>query len=288
MADVLEIPKRPTRNFLREDFKVTSWDVLKPHFESLLERNIDSAEALKKWFLDRSELESVIAEDLAWRYIQMTCFTENETYRKHYQDFIENIQPQIAPVSDKLNKKAADSIHLDSLSEKQGYDIMIRSLRKEIEIFREENVALFTEINTETQKYAQINGAMTVEMEGKELTLQQAAVFLMSTDRDKREEAYRKITARRLKDKDVLDELFSKLIRLRHQVAVNASFENFRDYMFKALGRFDYTPQDCFDFHDAIAHEVVPILNELSSERKKIYRTVYCQVTGEQTVPDDM
>ena len=268
MADILEIPKRPIRKFLGEDFKVTSWDVLKPHFEALLERKIDSVEDLKKWFLDRSELESVIAEDLAWRYIQMTCFTENEEFRKHYQYFIENIQPQIAPVSDKLNKKAADSRFLDALSKIQGYDIMIRSLRKEIEIFREENVPLYTEINIETQKYAQMNGAMMVEMEGKELTLQQAAVFLMSTDRTKREEAYQKITERRLKDKDVLDELFSKLINLRHRVAINAGFENFRDYMFKSLGRFDYTPKDCFDFHEAIAHEVVPILNEFSKERK--------------------
>jgi oligoendopeptidase F len=268
MADILEIPKRPIRKFLGEDFKVTSWDVLKPHFEALLERKIDSVEDLKKWFLDRSELESVIAEDLAWRYIQMTCFTENEDFRKHYQDFIENIQPQIAPVSDKLNKKAADSPFLDALSSARGYDIMIRSLRKEIEIFREENVALYTEINIETQKYAQLNGAMMVDMDGKELTLQQAAVFLMSTDRTKREEAYQKITERRLKDKDVLDELFSKLINLRHRVAINAGFENFRDYMFKALGRFDYTPKDCFDFHEAIAHEVVPILNEFSKERK--------------------
>lgn len=268
MADILEIPKRPIRKFLGEDFKVTSWDVLKPQFEALLERKIDSVVELKKWFLDRSELESVIAEDLAWRYIQMTCFTENEDYRKHYQDFIENIQPQIAPVSDKLNKKAADSPLLDALSKIQGYDIMIRSLRKEIEIFREENVPLYTEINIETQKYAQLNGAMMVEMEGKELTLQQAAVFLMSTDRTKRKEAYQRITERRLKDKDVLDELFSKLINLRHRVAINAGFENFRDYMFKSLGRFDYTPKDCFDFHDAIAHEVVPILNEFSKERK--------------------
>ncbi|MBA4056829.1 MAG: M3 family oligoendopeptidase, partial [Marivirga sp.] len=199
MADILlEIPKRPVRKFLAEDFKVTSWDDLKPHFDSLVERKFSSVDDLKKWFHDRSELESVIAEDLAWRYIQMTCYTENEEFRKNYQFFIENIQPQMAQVSDTLNKKAADSLFLEQLAKLQGYDIMIRSLKKEIEIFREENVPLYTEINTESQKYAQLNGAMTVEVDGKELTLQQAAVFLMSTDRSKREEVYHKITERRL------------------------------------------------------------------------------------------
>lgn len=268
MTAVLEIPKRPVRKFLPEDFKVTSWEVLKPFFDNLLERDLASRNDLKKWFRDRSELESVISEDLAWRYIRMTCYTENETYRKDYQDFVENIQPQIAPVADKLNKKAAASEFLNELSSLEGYDLMIRSLKKDIEIFRDENVPLFTQLSTEAQKYAQISGAMTVEVDGKELTLQQASVFLMSTDRRLREEIYHKVSRRRLKDKETLDQLFSKLIELRHQVAINAGFKNFRDYMFKSLGRFDYTPQDCFNFHEAIQHEVVPILNKFSKERK--------------------
>jgi oligoendopeptidase F len=265
----VETIKRPVRKFLPEDFKVTSWEVIKPYLDNLLERNINSLQDLKKWFLDRSELEAVISEDLAWRYIRMTSYTENKEYLNTYQDFIQNIQPQIAPVSDQLNKKAAASEYLNELSKQEGYDILIRNLKKEIEIFREENVPLYTEISTESQKYAQISGAMTVNVDGKELTLQQASVFLMSTDRKKREEVYYKLTERRLKDKDQLDELFTKLIKLRHQVAVNAGFKNFRDYMFKSLGRFDYTPQDCFNFHQAIQREVVPLLDEFAKERKR-------------------
>lgn len=263
---------RPVRQFLPEPFIVTTWAELQPYFSNLLERNIASESDLKKWFSDRSELESVISEDMAWRYIRMTCYTENQDYLKAYQDFIQNIQPQIAPVSDQLNKKVAASPYLNQLENQPGFDILIRSLKKEIEIFREKNVPLYTEINTETQKYAQISGAMTIHYDGKELTLPQAAVLLMSTDRTKREEVYRKISTRRLEDKEQLDSLFSKLIALRHEVATNADFPNFRDYMFKSLGRFDYTPQDCFNFHDAIQQELVPILDDLSKERKQLLK----------------
>jgi oligoendopeptidase F len=269
---VIEVPKRPARKFLPEKFEVTNWENLKPYFDDLLTRNVAAAADLQDWFHDRSELESIISEDLAWRYIRMTCYTENEAYRKAYQDFIQNIQPEIAPISDQLNKKAAASPFLNSLAVKDGYGIMIRNLKKEIEIFREKNVPLYTEINTQTQKYAQISGAMTVEWEGKEITLQQASVLLMSTDRAVRESVYHKITERRLKDKHTLDDLFSTLVNLRNQVAVNADFENFRDYMFKSLGRFDYTPQDCFNFHDAIQREVVPVLDEFSKERKALLK----------------
>jgi oligoendopeptidase F len=266
--DTVEKITRPVRKFLPENFKVTTWESLESFFNELLNRSIGSPDELKQWFSDRSELESIISEDLAWRYIKMTCYTENKEYLQAYQNFIQYIQPKISPVVDALNKKAAASPHLPELERLTGFDIMIRNLKKEIEIFREENVPLFTEINTETQKYAQIAGAMTIEHDGKELTLPQASVLLMSTDRNLRKSVYDKITERRLRDKDELDSLFTKLIGLRHQVAVNAGFKNFRDYMFRALGRFDYTPQDCFDFHQAIQREVVPMLNDLSVERK--------------------
>ncbi|HEX8061198.1 MAG TPA: M3 family oligoendopeptidase [Cyclobacteriaceae bacterium] len=265
----LTIPSRPTRHFLPSDFKITTWDNLKSYFESLLERPIKSAADLGKWLRDRSELESVVSEDMGWRYIRMTCFTDNEEYSNAYKDFVQNIQPHVAPLSDQLNKKAMESPYLDSLSNRDGFSMMIRNMKKEIEIFRDTNVPLYTEINTETQKYAQISGAMTVNIDGQEMTLQQASVLLMSTDRTKRESVYRKVQERRLQDKVALDELYSKLISLRHQVAKNADFANFRDYMFKAYGRFDYTPKDCFEFHEAIQSEVVPILNDLAADRKK-------------------
>ncbi len=264
-----KIPVRPTRHFISEDFHVTTWENLKPLFDSLLSRDINSANELRGWLRDRSELESILSEDMGWRYIKMTCFTENEEYRKAYQYFVESIQPNIAPLADQLNKKCFTSSYLEELSELEGYNILIRNLKKEIEIFKEENVPLFTEIATETQKYSQLSGAMMVEWEGKELTLQQAAVTLMSTDRAKREQVYHIISQRRLKDKEVLDALFSKLIQLRNLVATNAGFDDFRDYMFKAYGRFDYSPKDCFDFHESIASEVLPLLNKISIERKK-------------------
>ena len=268
MSQLAELPTRPKRKFLPEDYTVSTWELLKPFFENLHNRSISNVSDLRQWLRDRSELESVVSEDAGWRYIRMTCYTDKEEYSKAYQDFVQNIQPQIAPYSDLLNKKTLASPWIKDLEKERGFDIMVRNLKKEVALFRTENIPLFTEITTDTQKYAAISGAMTVEVEGKEITLPQAGVILQSTDRTRREAVYRKMTARRLKDKDELDALFSKLVSLRHQVANNAGFKNFRDYQFKAYGRFDYTPQDCFDFHEAIENEVIPILNEFAKERK--------------------
>ena len=257
------------RQYLSKEFKVTDWDALQPFFEDLKERPLKSEKDLENWFKDRSELEAVLSEDGAWRYIKMTCDTTDDKLRDSFNYFVQELQPKIAPYSDELNRKVVKSEYLDNLSNQAGYDILIRETKKEIEIFREENIPLITELQTEAQEYGKISGAMTIELNGEEKTLQQAAVELLSTDRKWREEVYHKISTRRLLDCNKLDDLFNKLIGLRHKVAKNAGFNNYRDFMFKAMGRFDYSPQDCFDFHDAVASEVTPLLNDFAETRKK-------------------
>ncbi len=267
MQDI-QIPEKKSRAFLPEDFKVSDWEVVKPYFDNLLEREINSAEELKKWFKDRSELEAVLSENLAWRYIKMTCDTTNESIRESYNEFITQIQPKIEPISNELNRKALQCPYLEALKKEEGYTIMIRELEKEARIYREENIPLRTEEQQESQKFGAISGDMTVEINGQEMTLPQAGNLLQSVDRMEREDAYRKITSRRLQDKEKLDTLFSKLVSIRDQMGKNADFENYRDYMFSAMGRFDYSKEDCFDFHEAVDAEVVPMLNELAKERK--------------------
>ena len=259
--------EKKERKFLPETFKVEKWEDIEPFYQQLLQRPIHDKEALRAWLRDRSELESIIAEDAGWRYIRMTCDTANKTYQQDYTYFISEIEPKIAPLNHQLNHKQLDSPYLGQLDE-PGFAIMKRELEKDVKIFREENIPLKTQIQNLAKEYGAITGVMTVEMEGRELTLQQAAVYLESTDREKRREAYEKITARRLEDKDKLDGLFNQLIQLRHRIAQNAGFPNFRDYMFTAMGRFDYTPQDCFDFHESTRSEIVPLLNALAKERK--------------------
>ncbi len=267
MSDTTKI-ERNKRRFLPEEFVITEWQHIKPFYQQLLDRQINSAEDLKGWFKDRSELESVISEDLAWRYINMTCDTANQEFQENYQFFVTQIKPQIAPFNNELNKKALESPFWEEIRE-EGYGILHRGLKMEFEIYREENIPIFTEMQTKSKEFGTISGAMTIELEGQEFTMQQAAVKLQSTDRNLREMVYHKIAQRRLQDKVKLDDLFNELIALRHQAAQNADFENYRDFMFAAMGRFDYQPQDCFDFHDSVAEEVVPMLNDLAQHRQE-------------------
>jgi oligoendopeptidase F len=261
----LIIAKKP-RTYIPKDLKI-KWETLEPLFKELKKRKINSVEDLERWMLDRSELEAALEEDFAWRYIKMTCDTTDGKLLEDFQYFATEIEPKISPLSNDLNKKFMDSPFTEQLNQDE-YFIYIRGIKKSLELFRKENIPLFTKIQIEQQKYQAITGAMSVKINGKEYTMEQASVLLKDQDRELREKAWRAITERRLQDKDTLNELFNGLVKLRHQVAKNAGFENFRDYMFQALGRFDYTPQDCYKFHEAIEREIVPILFEQSEKRK--------------------
>lgn len=250
-----------------DKLKVTSWEILEPFFNQLLNRDIHSKEELENWLKDRSELEAFVSEDMAWRYVRMTCDTTNKDLEQAYLFFVTEIEPKISPLNDQLNRKLVDSPFTKQLDHDK-YFIYLRGIKKEIELFREANVPLMAEIASESQKYGSIVGSLSVEIDGKELTLQQASNFLKNPDRAKRQEAFEKINNTRLAHAQELDELFNRLIALRHQVALNAGFDNYRDYMFAAMGRFDYTPADCFAFHDAIQKEVVPLVKTFNEQRK--------------------
>jgi len=267
-TETLQTPTRPARRFIGETLNLESWNDVKPLYDELLHRPITNADDLRHWLLDRSELESFLSENFAWRYINMTRDTANKTLVNDLNFFIADIQPQMTEYGNDLDLKAVNSPHLSELTD-DGFAVMVRGMKKSIEIFREANIPLQTEIQTEERKYGAISGAMTVNINGRELTLPEASDHLQSTDRSERETAWRKISERRYRDHQTLDQLFDKLIDLRHRVALNAGFTNFRDYSFAALGRFDYSPQDCFDFHESVADAVVPMLNNLAQERRQ-------------------
>lgn len=259
--------KKYIRTFLPNNLNVDSWEKVEPFFIELKNREITNPEQYKKWWLDRSELDAMLSEDFAKRYIQMTRDTTNKEFVDSYHFFVNEIEPKIAPYTNDLNKKAVESKFLDQLPEE--YKIAVRGIKKALELYREENIPLQTKIATESQKYGAISASMTIEWEGKEITLQKAASILKDIDRAKREVVYFKLQERREKEVETLNALFSELLKLRNKVALNAGFKNYRDYKFQELGRFDYTVDDCYKFHDSIASEILPLVELLDEKRKK-------------------
>jgi oligoendopeptidase F len=251
--------EKPIRVFLPENYIISDWNSIAPYFEDLAERPLNNVTDLEKWLIDMSELEAVISEDVSWRHIRMTCNTEDKKLQENFTYFMMEIQPKIQPYADKLNRKLIDS-PLTSTLNKEKYFTYLRSVKKSIDLFREENIPIQSELSVLGQQYGSISGKMTVTVKDHEYTLQQAMKFLENPDRLLREEVYRKVQERRLQDKDQLNNLYTELIKRRDQMARNAGYANFRDYKFVEMGRFDYTKEDCFRFHDSVKQYVLPLV----------------------------
>jgi oligoendopeptidase F len=260
--------EKPIRVFLPENFVISDWNSIAPYFEDLTQRPLQTASDLEKWLKDMSELEAVVSEDVSWRHIRMTCNTEDQKLRDNFTYFMMEIQPKIQPYADLLNRKLIDSPLTASL-DKEKYFTYLRSVKKSIDLFREENIPIQSELSVLSQQYGALSGKMTVTVKGQEYTLQQAMKYLENPDRVLREEVYRKVQERRIQDKDALNTLFTELVIRRDQIARNAGFSNFRDYKFAEMGRFDYTKEDCFRFHDSVKQFILPLVEIINKYQQR-------------------
>ena len=257
---------KAARQFLPEDLAITEFKVIEPFFQELLERPVQNLNDFDNWLKDRSELDAVLEEDMAWRYIRMSIHTQDEQLREAYNFFVSKIQPELAPLEDQLNQKLMALPFLEQRAD-PAHQIYFRSVRTALELYREENIALQAALSEEAQQYGAVSAAQSIAHDGKTLTMQQAAQLLKEKDETLRQHIFEKMAAVRRKDREQLDTLFSSLIQKRQQLAQNAGFANFRDYKFVEMGRFDYKKEDCFAFHEAIKTHIVPLVKEIQAEK---------------------
>jgi oligoendopeptidase F len=260
---------RYPRHFVPATADMGDWAQIEPLFDKLDARPVDAVDQLQGWLLDVSELAACISEEASKRHVAMTCQTDDPVKEQAYLHFIEEIAPRCKPRWHRLHEKYIASPARPQLP-KDRYRVYDRSTAASVEIFRPENVPLQTEDEKLDQQYQKICGAMTVQFDGREQTLQQMSRYLREPDRDTRQKAWELITERRLADRGQLDKIFDEMIGLRTRIASNAGFSNFRDYQFKAYERFDYTPEDCFRFHEAIERVVVPAARHIQERRREM------------------
>ena len=255
----------PQRNFIPADFNPADTESLRESVDLLLARAVDTPDELEDFLRDWSELTGVVEAEKARRYIAKTCDTVDETIRDRFLSYEREVVPLYSQLNDSLDRKYLASPARDSLPARYG--IFDRKLKTKAELFREENIPLETEETELYTKYMEIQGVITVELDGETLTAQQCSALLEKPDRELRERAFRKLAVRRLQDSDKIEELFDQMLAIRHQVALNAGFDNYRDYRFQQLCRFAYGPAQCADFHSAVEEIIVPAVADLTRRR---------------------
>jgi oligoendopeptidase F len=269
MTETISNEVRARRKYIPANYDITTWEALMPFYQELESRVLNGTEDLLAWLHDSDELDAMLQEEGSRRFIAMTCHTNDEAAVARYTAFLTELSPHITEHRQALVRKYYDSPHRAGLDASR-FQVLNRIAANSIELFREENIPLQTQLEVKAQEFSAISGAMTVEVDGETLTLQQAAKYLEQPDRDKRELVWRKVAARRAQDREKLNVLFDDLKTLRTQVAQNAGYESYSAFRFAELGRFDYTCAECEAFHQAVEQYLTPLNTRLQKHRAKL------------------
>ncbi|MDA4134812.1 MAG: M3 family metallopeptidase, partial [Thaumarchaeota archaeon] len=260
--DYEALPRDYPRRFVPFTTDLTDWNQIGRYFDELRVRELGSVQDLQRWLDDYSEVFIAMSEAASIRYVRMTEQTDREDYRDAYLAFVENIEPKVKVAQFKLNRKLAESQFRAAL-QPENYLVLQRKIENSLRLFRDENVELEKEEKKRAQQQQSVAGSMTVAYDGRERTMPEMAKYLELPDRARREESWRLTQGRMARDRDSMDEIFDDMLKLRDGIARNAGFENYRDYSFVAHERFDYGPEDCFRFHDAVEKSIVPLVREV-------------------------
>ncbi len=244
------------------------WDTIRPHYDALTSEAL-SPDGVLAWLERWSDLEKQLIEARVSAYRAMTEDTADETAERRYLHLVEEINPKAQVAAQALKAKL---LALHGYTPHPDQAGMLERLRADASIYRDENVPILTELTVMDAEYNKIVGAMSVTLDAQELTLEAASSRLLEPDRARRETAWHTIHGRWLEERARLDELFLKMLRLRRQIAQNAGLRDYREYIWRAYARFDYSPEDCRTFHDAIQKTVVPLATRLLERDRAAFR----------------
>ena len=239
------------------------WDQYAAHASALTQQTLTAA-SCTAWLADWTQLASLLDEVAARLVIASTVDTTDKAAEARYNAYLEAVQPQWLATQQTLRE-----LLLQSGLQPAGMEIPLRNMRAEAALFRETNLPLLTEEKKLGVEYDQTIAAQTVQWEGSERTLSQLGPVYQDPDRTRRERAWRLAMERRLADRPQLNSLWQKFLQLRTQLAANAGLATYRDYAWQDRLRFDYTPQDCSSFHDAIERVAVPAASRIYERRRQ-------------------
>jgi oligoendopeptidase F len=245
-----------------QEFMKLSWPEIKPFYNELeyVELNAQNVGA---WLTGWTRLSELVSETQQRLYVATCVNTADTQAQQSLYDFFDNVFPYVEAAEQQLRQKL-----IASGLEPDGFEVPLRNMHAQASLFREANLTLLTEEHKLEHEYDRIIGSQAVYWEDRETTVTQLRTVYQKADRAVREKAWRIATSRQLADRMALNDLWTRYVKLRTELAANVGYSDYRAYRWHQLLRFDYSPVDCAHFHDAIEQVVVPAAERVYERRR--------------------
>lgn len=249
---------KPLPNDVQE-FSTWDWTNIEPYYARLNEIELN-AENVNAWLADWSQVASLLDERYQRLQVATTQNTADRDIENAFNHFVEEIYPKYQAAEQTLKQKL-----IASGVTPNAFEIPLRNLRAEADIFRAENLPLQTLDQKLEKEFDKIIGSETVRWNGGEKTPPQMLPVFQDPDRATRERAWHLVMDKRLENRAALNDLWTRMLQNRLEMAKNADFlladgtGDYRAYRWQQYLRFDYTPDDAKRFDAAIQEVVVPV-----------------------------
>ncbi len=250
------LPKSPA------DLADATWPEIATYYDALAAGAPTRATA-RAWLREWSLLEEIVNEAGSQALIAYTGNTADATAEARYLRFVSEIQPNV-----EARQTGLAQLLLDTGIDDPDIATLLREFRTTVKLFRDANVVRFSQIEELSAAYQKIAGGLSVEIDGRTLTIPQLQPLLESDDRASRERAFRAGADAYLANRTAMSDLFDAMFVLRQDVARESGFADFQAYAYAAKHRYDYTVDDVAAFHDAVANVVTPAAARVHAYRR--------------------
>lgn len=227
-------------------------------------KSADTFDGADTAFAEYGRLADTVETQTALAYIRHTVNTLDEFYDKE-QEFLDENLPVLTEYFQMMSKALLESPFRDEFTKKYG-ELMFINEEMDLKTFSPEIVGDLQEENKLTTEYEKLLASAQIEFNGKICTVSQLAPYKQDTDDKIRLEAWTAEGRFYKENKEQLDSIFDKLVRLRNKIAKNLGLEDFTQLGYYRMRRNSYTKEDVAKFREAVQKYLVPLADKIYRE----------------------
>ena len=229
------------------------------------------ADSAKKQIDAIKEVDDFSREYMTYQAMASLNFSRdinNESAKKE-KDYYDSISPDMREIYDIFDKALHKSKFKSEIVNMYG-DTFLNQIEINLKTFDSKIKEMLKEEIKLKNEYTKLTAGAKIEFEGKEYNLAGLGPFHSNVNRSIRKKSYEARFAWFKSREDELDNIYDKLVKLRHNIAVTLGYNNFIELGYYRMGRSDYGPKEVANFRKQIVEYVVPIVSKLSEQKKEI------------------
>ncbi|WP_270646948.1 M3 family oligoendopeptidase [Paeniclostridium hominis] len=249
--------ERPDYEKIKIEFKYLVEAIKNSHDYNELKANINKINKLRNHIESMATLVSI-------RY---SINTQDEFYEKEKEYWDEN-GPHYEELNSLFYKAIVDSKFKEELTNDLGKQFMSIA-DYSIQSFSKDIISELQEENKLTSEYTKLLASAKIPFDGEERNLSGLGPYMTSQFRDEREKASKAYYGFFKENEEKFDELFDKLVKVRHKMAKKLGFENFVELGYIRMLRTDYNAEMVAKFRNQVSEYIVPAASRLFKRQQE-------------------